>query len=98
MLAAWEKIQNNLQEVARFIVNNDEPIVKKYPMDTFNMDDIQAEHIMETKVKEFTKDKLAKKLADLKAARMDIQIFTGIIENDSRKVEIMMRRVEENPG
>lgn len=95
VLAAWEKIQNNLQEVARFIVNNDEPIVKKYLMDTFNMDDIQAEHIMETKVKEFTKDKLAKKLADLKAARMDIQIFTDIIENDSRKVEIMIDELKK---
>lgn len=101
LLSAWELIQNNLQEVARFIVNNDEAVVKNYLMGTFGMDAIQADHIMDNKVKEFTKDKLAKKLADLRAARKDIEIYNEIIEQDDKKTEIIisdLKRIRDKYG
>jgi DNA gyrase subunit A len=94
LLCAWEKIKDDIQDVVRFIATNEEARVKAYLMNNFGMDEIQADYIMDMRVREITKDRLAKKLAELAAARKDIELYKTILEGSDKKVEIIISELK----
>lgn len=94
LLEAWEKIKDRLKEVANYITNNTEEDVRIYFGKEFGMDNIQIDSLLDMKIKEFTKDRLSKKLAELEATRKDIAVFTKIVESDQEKKNIIIAELQ----
>jgi len=94
-LVAWEKLQERIQEVAKFLVEHKEDEFKAYLKNTFKLNDEQVEYIAESKAKEFTADRVADKLKRLAETREDMQYNKDIIESDDKKVKIIINELKE---
>ncbi len=94
LLEAWEKIKNDIREVANFITNNDESKVREYLMSKYDMDEVQVDYLLDMRVKEFTKDRLAKRLAELESVRKEMELFKSILDSDEKKKGIIISELQ----
>lgn len=95
VLASWEKIQDKIREVANFITNHTEEEVGEYLTEEFGMSDIQKRTLMDAMIKEFTKDRVSKRLRDLFKVREEIADFTDILGSEQRKKSIIISELKE---
>lgn len=94
LLAAWEKIKDGLREVANYITNNEEEKVKAYLVSKYGLDEVQAEYLLDMKVREFTKDRLRSRLSELVSVRADIKVYSDVVSNDEQKKAIIISELE----
>ena len=94
LLAAWEKIKNNITEVVEIITKQKEADAKNSLIKKFGLDADQADYILDMKVKTFTADNLAKRLADLQERRDLIAECTKVINSDNEKYKIIISDLE----
>lgn len=93
LLEVWEKIKDDIREVASYIANNSEEAVAVYLKNKYGFDDIQIEYLMDMKIKELTPSRLEKKLAELDSVRKDIEFFKKVVEDDEAKKNIMIEEL-----
>lgn len=101
LLAAWEKIKNNMKDVANYIANNNEEDTKKELISVYKLDEVQADYLLDMKIKLFTNDNLAKKLKELANARVNSLEVKKIIDSDEEKHKIIiddLNRIIKNYG
>lgn len=90
LLAAWEKIKLNIKDVANLISNRNEVEARTELMSFYNLDEIQADYILDMKIRMFTHDNLKKKLDELDNIRTDIAGYRSIIDSDDEKRKIIV--------
>ncbi len=90
LLEAWEKIKDDIKEVARFAADNVESVVISYLKSKYGMDDTQANYIADMRFRDITKDRLAKRLVELESIRRDIVAFTNITNSEEEKKKIIV--------
>lgn len=96
LLASWEIVHDYLDEVIDIIRNTDEDSVMSAKlMNRFSLDEIQAEYIMDTKLRKIKEVNVKKWLADLAETRKLIQEYTVIIDDDSVKDKIIIDEQHE---
>ncbi|MEM4385425.1 MAG: DNA topoisomerase (ATP-hydrolyzing) subunit A [Candidatus Anstonellales archaeon] len=94
ILKVWEVVKDSINDVANRMVNMSEEEFKRYLKDTFNLDDIQVEYILDVKVKNISKDNVDKKLKDLKKLREEIEVYRGVIDDDNNKKALIIEDLE----
>lgn len=82
-LSAWEKIYNRIPEVLKFLSEHKYDESREWLAKVFNMDDIQVDVIMDTKISNVTVDKAIKALSEIKEIDDEIKTLDFIINNDS---------------
>lgn len=94
-LEAWEKIKDDIREVARLIADKKEIDVRGELKSKYSLSDEQVDYLMETKVRMFTVDNLNKRLEELDRLRKDYSYYIDVIEKDELKKEIIINELKE---
>lgn len=89
-LESWEKIQMDIQEVARLIANKNESGAKQALMDNWALTDDQADYILDMRIRMFTQDNLKKKLKELADVRADKKYNDSVVNDDREKDKIII--------
>lgn len=95
LLSAWEKISERTKDALEIITKNNESSAKELLMAGFDMNEKQAEYLLDMKAKEFTLDRVSKKLSDLSKLREEIKEYKNIIENDSEKYKVIVNELKD---
>ena len=90
ILCAWEKIQGHIKDVVNIIADKVEAEALKTLMSDYNMDEAQANYLMDMRVREITLDRMKKKLKELADIRKDMEYFDLVINNDNEKYKIII--------
>lgn len=90
ILAAWEKIKNHVKEVALLIAEKTEEEAFEDLKSKYGMDDIQANYILDMRVREITVNRMIKKLKELDEIRDDINSYNRVISSDQEKYKIII--------
>ena len=64
LLSTWDHIKNDIHGVVQMISNNTEAVAKANLMSTYNLDEIQAEYLLDMKIRSITKDRAEKSLKE----------------------------------
>ena len=90
MLSSWEKIKLDIRAVANLIVNKDEAEAKQALITQWGLADDQADYILDMRVREFTQDRLNKRLRELNDVRNDMAAYKLVIDSDQAKYKIII--------
>lgn len=93
LLEAWEKLGSNgndIKQVAQMIASSDDGIVKAKLMQTYGLDDEQADYILDKKIRTLTTNNFLKSMKQLKDCRQRILVNTDIIDSDNTKKKIIV--------
>ena len=90
LLEAWEKIKLNIKDVARLIADKNETGAREELMKFYNLDEDQADYILDMRIRMFTQDNLNKKLNELANGRQEIKDLNNIINSDAEKRNIII--------
>lgn len=88
-LSSWEKIKLDIRGVAHIIADKNETDAKAALMESYSLDEKQAEYLLDMKIREFTNDKLQKHLKELSDLRGNIAEYRRIIASDAAKYTII---------
>lgn len=94
-LSAWEKIRVNLKDVANLIVNSSEIEARSKLMEFYSLDEIQADYILDMKVREFTNDRLLSRLKELQDCRDNMAEYNHIINDDNERKKVIIKELNE---
>lgn len=101
LLEAWEKIGNDIVEVAKMIASNDESTARVILASKYKLDDIQCDYILDMKIRMLSQNNLRKKLNELAETRYEIKQLTKVIDSDNEKYKIIIedltRIIKEYP-
>lgn len=95
LLEAWEKIKLDIKDVARLIADRNETNARDELMKFYNLDELQADYILDMRIRMFTQDNLAKKLNELDKNRQEVKNITDIVNSDSAKKSIIVNELTE---
>lgn len=93
LLEAWDKIKSDMQNVAKMIADKNELGAKQELMRLYKMDELQADYILDMKIKMFTQDNLNKKLNDLNAGREEIRQINTVLNSDEAKKKLIVEEL-----
>ena len=65
LLETWEKIADNIKEIATMIASKDEDDAEDTLINQYGLDELQANYLMDMRVKDLTENRLAKKIKEL---------------------------------
>lgn len=94
ILSTWEKIYDHIKEVVALIADskdtdNDDIVCQKL-MQTYGLDEAQANYLLDLKIRAISKANASKKLNELTSKRKDIADYTTVIESDNEKYKIIV--------
>lgn len=95
LLSAWEILKNNIEEVARMIVNTKEKEAKEKLIKDYGLDEIQADYILDMKVKELTNDRLKARLDELQICRDNITNYNKLISDKNEIKKLIASELAE---
>lgn len=95
LLSAWEKISGRTKDALEIITKNNESDAKACLMSEFSLTDKQADYLLDMRAKDFTVDRVNKKLNDLKVLREEISSYKKIIEDDREKYKIIVSELND---
>ena len=95
LLATWEKIKDHIKEVVRMIAENTDEKAKANLKAQYGLDDIQAEYLLDMKIRSITTDKAKAELDKLDKIREDIKFSTAIVNDDSVKDKLIISELKE---
>lgn len=90
LLAAWELIKLDIREVARLIADRNEADAKAQLINHYKLDEIQADYILDMKIRMFTTDNLNKRLAELDKTREEQAGYKAVVDSDELKKQIIV--------
>ena len=95
LLATWEKIKHDISGVVQMISKNTDAVAKQNLMSTYGLDEIQAEYLLEMKIRSITTDRADKALKDLADIREKITYSKKVVSEDSERKSIITRELQE---
>ena len=90
LLTAWEIIAPHIKDVANLIANIDEADAHTQLMAVYKLDEVQADYILETKIRSLSKDNLNKRLKELAKTRDNLAEWGSILTSDDLKSKIII--------
>ena len=93
LLNAWDKIKLNIQDVANLIANRNEKEAREQLMEFYDLDEVQADYILDMRIRMFTQDNLKKRLKELAKVRDDMQSYKLLVEDDNAKRKLMIEEL-----
>lgn len=90
LLESWEKIKDSILEAVEIIAKHDDDTGKQLLMSKFGLDDLQAEYLLDMKVRSISKNNMLKKLKELEDIRVNITYYNKVLNNDSEKEKIII--------
>ena len=92
ILCTWEKISNYLKDVANIIAetNADDAVVRDKLMTQFKLDEIQADYLMDLKLRTISRANANKKLKELQDKRNLIADCDKVIGSDNEKYKVIL--------
>ena len=93
--STWEKIKDNIPQVVAMIANNDENTAKANLISMYGLDEVQADYLLDMKIKSITKNRAMSALAKLKEIRDNIVYCNNVISDDSVKGKIIIDELNE---
>ncbi len=94
ILETWEKINGKAKEVANLITSFPEQEVKKQLISRYKMDEIQADYLLDVRVRVLTQDNVIKKLNELANKREIIANCNKILGSDNEKYKVIINDLE----
>ena len=95
LLSLWDKIKDHIQEIIKMIASNTNDAAKNNLMNMYGLDDIQADFLLDMKIRNITKDKALAELEKLDKIREDIKFSTAIVTDDKAKDELIIEELRE---
>ena len=95
LLSAWEKIKHDIPGVVQMISKNTDAVAKNNLINTYGLDDIQAEYLMDMKIRSITTDKANSSLKKLEELRESIKYSKSILATDDAKKAIIINDLKE---
>lgn len=95
LLSAWEKIKHDIPGVVQMISKNTDAVAKNNLINTYGLDDIQAEYLMDMKIRSITTDKANSSLKKLEELRESIKYSKSILATDDAKKSIIINDLKE---
>lgn len=94
-ISAWEKIGDSIEIVATEIAKRKEADAKTYLMEKFNCTEIQADYLLDMKIKHITTDRVAKILNDLVKVREELKGIYDVLGNEAKRRKIIASELRE---
>lgn len=94
LLSAWEKIDRSIKEVAIMIASNKEDKAREILSNKYGLEEEQVQYILDMRIREFTQDRLIRKLTELESTRRDINVLRKIVTNDDEKKKIIVSELK----
>lgn len=102
ILSTWDKIRYDVKEAALIIVNsNDDNDTKVKLIKRFGLDEVQANYIMDMKVRELNAASVRKYLKKLEETRENIKNYQEVVSSDAAKDRVIIadqKRIIEKYG
>lgn len=96
LLEAWEKIDGHVEEVAKIAgMNAEDSEIKAILMKQYNLEDAQAEYLLDNKIRMLSKKNLDKKLAELDKERQSAAFNKNIIDTPEEQRKIIIKDLTE---
>lgn len=94
LLEGWDKIKLDIRQVAMLIAEKDEDTACSALMEAYGLDEIQANHLLDMRLRRFTQGTLDKKLAALAEIRLSIAEVQRVLSSDAAKKKIIIDDLE----
>lgn len=98
LLEAWEKIGNNLTDVAQIMSSNIEQDAKNKIMSKYGLSELQADYIMDRRIRNISKDNAKKSLDRLAKVRELIREYKDILGNVNKQIYKEQAKIIEKYG
>lgn len=95
LLSTWDKIKHDIAGVVQMISKNTESVAKVNLMSTYGLDEVQAEYLLEMRIRSITTDRAQKALADLNEIRNNIAYYKKVVGNESERKNIIYNELAE---
>lgn len=93
--STWEKIKDDIKGAVNLIASNTEEEAIAKLKSTYGLDDVQAEYLMDMKIKSITTDRAKTALNKLAEIREKIKYCNSVISNDDVKKNIIVDELNE---
>lgn len=95
LLATWDKIKDDIRGVVHMISNNTEAVAKNNLISTYGLDEIQAEYLLDIKIRSVTKDKAEKSLKELAETRERITYYKKVVSDKLERAKLINKDLQE---
>lgn len=95
LLEAWEKIKDDIAGAVKIIADNPEERAKSILRPKYGLSDKQCEYLMDMKLRLISQDRLKGKLKELEEARVAMERYKAVAEDDSVKKEVIIEELKE---
>ena len=95
LLSTWDHIKHDIRGVVQMISNNTEAVAKANLMSTYGLDEIQAEYLLDMKIRSITKDRAEKALKELAETREKIAYSKKVIADKTERVKIIYKDLQD---
>ena len=95
LLETWEKIADNIKEIATMIASKDEDDAEDTLINQYGLDELQANYLMDMRVKDLTENRLAKKIKELNSVISDITVINSVLSSDDEKKKIIISELKQ---
>lgn len=95
MLSTWDKIKDNIRGVVQMISNNNEAVAKENLINTYGLDEEQAEYLLDMRIRSITKDRAKKALNELEETRNRIVYSKKVINERAERVAIINKDLDD---
>ena len=93
--STWEKIKDNIPQVVSMIASNEEAIAKNNLMSTYALDEVQADYLLDMKIRSITKNRAISALKKLMDIRENISYCNTVIADDRIKGKIIIDELND---
>ena len=101
LLNAWDIIKLNLNDVARLITDKNEDGAKEALMAGYKLDDIQADYLLDMRIRMFTTNNLERRLTELKnkiQEKSEVDKFLADEEQQKKLIISELKEISEKYG
>jgi len=95
LLSTWEKVMHDIIGVVQMISKNTDAVAKQNLMSNYGLSEIQAEYLLDMKIRSITTDRAAKALKELADVRARIAYSNKVISDNSEKENIIVNELQE---
>lgn len=95
LLSTWDHIKDDIHGVVQMISNNTEAVAKANLMSTYSLDEIQAEYLLDMKIRSITKDRAEKSLKELAETREKIAYSRKVISDKTERAKIINQDLQD---
>lgn len=95
LLSTWEHIKDDIAAVVQMISHNTEEVAKANLMQTYGLEEAQAEYLLDMKIRSITKDRANKALNELASIRERIANNKRVIADKNERYKIIYNDLDE---